>query len=174
MAYRIIEILTWENLKETGAIYASLNLMFYLVCCAGYSLLAVLSFVFLGLIVAVNIYSFLYKTSGEANEYDYVSRETIEDAFVAEFEVVNWVHNKLTTTQGCVQLLFGLILFSWINDLFGTTFLLWVAVQLVFILPSQYYSRKENVDGIIEFAAENLKEIKENIYGLIPKYKHGH
>jgi small-conductance mechanosensitive channel len=167
-----MDILTWKNKQKTGVIFLTINLIFYLVVLGNYTVVSILSYVGIILILAINTRRSSKGTSSSEKEYLYVSRETIENAFVWSFEATQTVFNHFNQSlERNVLTLVGLISLSWISQLVGSSVLAWIGFLLAFTLTPQYKLNQELVDAQISSLYSKFNEFKTTLYELIPKYR---
>ena len=175
MASHLIEILGWKNKQESGMVFLSLNLLFYLVVLGGYSILSLSCSVLAVFTIVVNVHRFLYKTSAEEDgDYLYVSREALENLFVMVYEHGHCLCKKFHSSLGdSIQIVASLFVLSWLSELFGIAGLLWLATLLAFALTPQYNLNKAVVDSQLEEISKKVTEGKKTLFELIPRHK-GH
>ena len=167
-----MDILSWKSKQETGVIFLSVNLTFYLLVLGGSTLISILSSILLALIAVISIHSFMNKSPSYEDNYLYFSRETLEEVFVFAYDIGKVCSNKIhRSIEDKIQVVLGLLIFSWINELFGTVGLFWIITLIAFTLTPQYYSNKENVDQQINQITNKIIDTKKLVNDIIPKYK---
>ena len=167
-----MDILSWKNKEETGVIFLSINLTFYLLLISDYSLISIFGSIWLVMIAVININSFMNKTSSDGDHYLYLSKETLEEVFVLSFDIGKGCCSKIQKGfEDKLQVILGLIIFSWVNELFGTIGLLWVITLIAFIVTPQYFGNKDIVDQQINQITNKIAEAKNLVIDIIPKYK---
>ena len=173
MASRIMDILSWKNKQESGVVFLSVNLMFYLIVLGGYSLISILSSIALSLILVINIHSFLKnQPPSEDDDYLYLSRESLEEVFVVVFDAGRMCSNKIhKSLEDGVQVVLGLLIFSWMSEIFGAVGLMWISTLVAFALTPQYFSNQSIVDSQVGQVIAKIQDAKRTVFEIIPKYK---
>lgn len=167
-----MDILSWKNKQETGTIFLSVNLIFYLIVLGGTSLISIASSVGLVFIAVINLSSMSKKHCPDDDNYLYLSRETLEEVFVMAFTIGKACSDKVhKSTYDSLQVALALMTFSWLSELFGTVGLLWITFLLAFVLVPQYYLNKEIIHGYIGHISDKASEAKATVYEVIPRYK---
>lgn len=172
MAADLIEILSWKKKEQSLKVFIGLNLVFYLLVFGNYSLSSLISSVLIFLVVVINAYALANKSKCEKGEFEYVSKEVLEDLFVGAFKV--WKSVKETLNKSAFDIflaILALYLFNFFAAVFGVEGLLWILVNLAFVAAPQYLANKELVDGHVGGLSEKVKEFKELAYEMIPKYR---
>lgn len=172
MASELIEILAWKKKEQSLKAFIGLNLVFYLLVFGNYSLSSLVSSVLIFFIIVINAHGLVHKTKSEKGDFEYVSREVLEDLFIDAFKVWKSVKEALNRSAFDIFLaILALYLFNFFAGVFGVEGFLWILVDLAFVATPQYLANKELVDEHVGGLSEKVKEFKELAYELIPKYR---
>ncbi|KAJ8903419.1 hypothetical protein NDN08_004527 [Rhodosorus marinus] len=176
------QILLWRDLKLSGAIFGSVNLICILTLFVKYSFLSVFSFLVMALLVA----SFLFKNAAKLLE-GHLGKDKIPqpsfglepfnaDAIQAKVpQVVDFLNENITKTRDIVTCkdnkttlkalgaTFGVYL---VGRIFPDLVLFYVLFLAAFILPKVYEMNKDEIDKAAAQAQERIAEESAKAYKI--------
>ncbi|CAG9327404.1 unnamed protein product [Blepharisma stoltei] len=169
---KVHSILSWKEPKLSGLVFGCLNLVFYLIVFGDCSLIEILSYICLSNLVVVFIYQTINPSTFPDDEYEFVSREVLEDLIAFGNDLFHKTFGKiysLKSTENVIQVLLALFIATFVSGLFSTAGFLWLATILAFVVPIAYSSQKEQVDSQIQFVKGNWDGVKNQVKAMIPK-----
>ena len=166
MADKLAALLQWQDPRTTGLVFASLNMTFFLLTCGHYTLVSLLASLLLYFTVGLLLYSCMRPAESSADDYEFISRETVEDLFVAAHEAVSCVMGPKQSFEEFMQTVLAVIVASY---LLSCICLMWLTCIAAFTLPLLYAKQKEQLDPLLAQAKEQIAQAKSMASGLIPK-----
>lgn len=174
MASGILDILSWKQKEQSLKLFVGLNLVFYLLVLGQYSLISLFSSGLVIFIVAINTHALVHRTKYEEGDFEYISKEALEDLFISVFNL--WRLIKETLNESVFHIfsaIIALFVFNFFAGVFGSEGFLWILSNLAFVLAPQYIQNKDLVDSQLGGISLKVREFRELAYDLIPKYRAG-
>lgn len=135
-------------------------------------MVGILAWVALAHLAFIYCHQLLYPQKFPDDDYEYVSKDTIEAVLANTFALVNGVFGRLrkaTSTEEFVQVLLALFVLSYISQLFSTEGMLWLLTLGAFGFPVIYEKNQTAVDQQIEMIKNKWQDVKINTFDKIPR-----
>lgn len=169
---KVVSVLRWDDPKLSTLAVSCLTSFFYLLAVQGYSLVGLVSWVLLVHLVVLYALQTLYPNKFPDDDYEFVSRELLEDLITYGYNSANSMIKAFLSprsTEKFIQLLLGLVLFSFVSQLFSTEGFLWTLAVLSFVATPLYKMKSEEINSALEIANQQWTTIKNQAIDKIPK-----
>jgi len=182
----VASLVYWEDPVQSGALFGTV--LVTLVSLSYYSLISVVSYLFLtllALVILVKIYSYvmvmLKKAEAGCDPLDMIAgmpitipAETISDLSPAVADAINSTVlelRRLFLVENMVDTIkFGLSLWllTYIGSWFNAMTLIILAWIVAFTLPKVYLNNQGPIDDVLAKVMAQVEEVKEKVMALIP------
>jgi len=176
--FKECEILNWSDFKTSAMVLASINLVFFVGWIAEMNLFSIAAYLLLFYIIAgIAISKMLMKEAPQSGDtYEHVTKEQVEK-FVRWFyktaksledymKRVTSLEDTALTAKFFVKVFAVNVISSW----FCECFLIWSALNVMFLWSPIYNSNKDLIDGTIEQTKKSACEYYGIVKSMIPKY----
>ncbi len=173
-----IEALNWTDNKTTGLIYATINLLFFSVMLSWVSIVSVIAnFLLVSLLTAIVVCYFMEKSTKDDNEYEYFSKDSLEDFFK---KLHLWIISldekvkKLVSLESpscTIKALVCLYALSLVSSHVCSCFLVFLATNLFFIIPLVKKYKQKEICKLYEKVSAITKDVVKKVESKIPRYE---
>jgi len=172
------EALNWTDNKTTGLIYATINILFFSVMLSWVSIVSIIAnFLLVSLLTAIVVCYFMDKQPKDDTEYEYFSKDSLEDIF-KKFHL--WIISldekvkKLVSFESpscTIKTLVGLYTLSVISSHVCSCFLVFLATNLFFIIPLVKKYKQKEISKLYEKVSAITKDVLIKVESKIPRYE---
>eukprot|EP01130_Rhizamoeba_saxonica_P004914 TRINITY_DN1985_c0_g2_i2.p1 TRINITY_DN1985_c0_g2~~TRINITY_DN1985_c0_g2_i2.p1 ORF type:complete len:208 (+),score=13.16 TRINITY_DN1985_c0_g2_i2:234-857(+) len=172
----VTKLLSWENPLKSSVYVVILNLIMFLITVNNWRVAPLIGFSLVVLFVlslaSRKIMAFWNKDPFKVGFDDLVLTNTDIaanfDTFVILTEGLRLFLVHLLYTKGFVKLLATqvlLIIISFIGRFISGLYLIWIAIELAFIIPVVYNQYRQEIDALLILGNEKLELVTEKLYG---------
>lgn len=173
-----IEALNWTDIKTTGLIYATINLLFFSVMLSWVSIISVVTnFLLVSLLTAIVVCYFMEKPPKDDNEYEYFSKDSLEAIFKKFYLWVISLEEKIKKITSLespvctIKTIVGLYILSVISSHVCSCFLVFLATNIFFIVPLVRKYKQKEITKIYDKVSEITKDLLKKVESKIPRYE---
>ena len=173
-----LECLNWSDIKTTGMIFATIELLFFSVMFSGVSIISVIAnFALYSLVTAIVVCYFMEKPTKDDNEYEYVSKDKLESVFknfYTSLICLDEKYKKIVSLESPIYTLqaLGLVYVSTIiASNVCSCMIVFIATNLFFLVPLAYKLQGDNINKLTSKLSCVLKNVITTVESKIPRYQ---